>query len=53
MFQKDPLVLLAHPDQGIEKLEDLKQLTLFVGRADVVHAARPATLARIWLMTCA
>src|SRR5688500_18003395 len=23
MFQKDPLVLLAHPDQGIEKLEDL------------------------------
>ena len=32
MFQKDPLVLLAHPDQGIEKFEDLKQLTLFVGR---------------------
>jgi NitT/TauT family transport system substrate-binding protein len=32
MFQKDPLVLLAHPDQGIEKLEDLKALTLFVGR---------------------
>ena len=32
MFQKDPLVLLAHPDQGIEKLEDLKQLTLFIGR---------------------
>jgi NitT/TauT family transport system substrate-binding protein len=31
MFQKDPLVLLAHPNQGIEKLEDLKQLTLFVG----------------------
>ena len=32
MFQKDPLVLLAHPDQGIEKLEDLKALTLFIGR---------------------
>jgi NitT/TauT family transport system substrate-binding protein len=32
MFQKDPLVLLAHPGQGIDKLEDLKQLTLFVGR---------------------
>ena len=31
MFQKDPLVLLAHPDQGIERLEDLKRLTLFVG----------------------
>ena len=32
MFQKDPLVLLAHPDQGIEKLDDLKALTLFIGR---------------------
>ena len=32
MFQKDPLVLLAHPDQGIEKLADLKALTLFIGR---------------------
>jgi NitT/TauT family transport system substrate-binding protein len=32
MFQKDPLVLIAHPDQGIEKLEDLKALTLFIGR---------------------
>jgi NitT/TauT family transport system substrate-binding protein len=32
MFQKDPLVLIAHPDQGIEKLVDLKQLTLFIGR---------------------
>jgi NitT/TauT family transport system substrate-binding protein len=29
-FQKDPQVLLAHPGQGIEKLEDLKKLTLFV-----------------------
>lgn len=29
-FQKDPQVLLAHPDQGIEKFEDLKKLTLFV-----------------------
>jgi NitT/TauT family transport system substrate-binding protein len=32
MFQKDPAVLLAHPDQGVEKLEDLKGLTLFVGQ---------------------
>jgi NitT/TauT family transport system substrate-binding protein len=32
LFQKDPLVLLAHPDQGIEKLEDLKTLTLFIGQ---------------------
>jgi NitT/TauT family transport system substrate-binding protein len=30
MFQKDPQVLLAHPDRGIDKLEDLKKLTLFV-----------------------
>jgi NitT/TauT family transport system substrate-binding protein len=32
MFQKDPQVLLAHPGQGIEKLEDLKKLTLFVSK---------------------
>jgi NitT/TauT family transport system substrate-binding protein len=30
MFQKDPQTLLAHPDQGIEKFEDLKKLTLFM-----------------------
>jgi len=30
MFQKDPQVLLAHPDQGIGKLDDLKKLTIFV-----------------------
>ena len=30
LFQKDPQVLLAHPDQGINKLGDLKKLTLFV-----------------------
>src|SRR5580704_8409611 len=28
LFQKDPQVLIAHPDQGIEKFEDLKNLTL-------------------------
>jgi NitT/TauT family transport system substrate-binding protein len=32
LFQKDPQVIIAHPDQGIEKFEDLKQLTLFVSR---------------------
>jgi NitT/TauT family transport system substrate-binding protein len=32
MFQKDPLILLAHPDQGVEKLEDLKKLSLFIGQ---------------------
>jgi NitT/TauT family transport system substrate-binding protein len=32
MFQKEPQVLMAHPDQGIDKFEDLKQLTLFISR---------------------
>src|SRR5262245_37217071 len=32
MFQKDPQVLLAHSDQGIEKFEDLKKLTLLVSK---------------------
>jgi NitT/TauT family transport system substrate-binding protein len=30
LFQKDPQVLIVHPDQGIEKFTDLKNLTLFV-----------------------
>jgi NitT/TauT family transport system substrate-binding protein len=32
MFQKEPQVLLAHPDQGIERFEDLKKLTLFISQ---------------------
>lgn len=32
IFQKDPQVLLAHPGQGIERFEDLKELTLFVSK---------------------
>jgi NitT/TauT family transport system substrate-binding protein len=32
MFQKEPQVLMAHPDQGIEKFEDLKKLTLFISK---------------------
>jgi NitT/TauT family transport system substrate-binding protein len=32
MFQKDPQVFIAHPDQGIDKFDDLKKLTLFVSR---------------------
>jgi len=32
LFQKDPQVLLAHPDQGIEKFEDLKKLTLLISK---------------------
>src|ERR1700734_1860244 len=30
LFQKDPQVLIAHPDAGIDKFTDLKNLTLFV-----------------------
>jgi NitT/TauT family transport system substrate-binding protein len=30
MFQKDPQVLIAHPGQGIDRLEDLRKLTLFI-----------------------
>ncbi len=32
MFQKDPQVLIAHPDQGVDNFADLKKLTLFVSR---------------------
>jgi NitT/TauT family transport system substrate-binding protein len=35
MFQKDPQVLIAHPDQGIEKFEDLKTLTLFISKEGI------------------
>jgi NitT/TauT family transport system substrate-binding protein len=35
MFQKDPQVLIAHPDRGIDKFEDLKTLTLFVSSEGV------------------
>jgi NitT/TauT family transport system substrate-binding protein len=37
LFQKDPQVLLAHPDQGIESFEDLKKLTLFVSAEGMVN----------------
>jgi NitT/TauT family transport system substrate-binding protein len=32
LFQKEPQVLIAHPDQGIDKFEDLKKLTLFISK---------------------
>ncbi len=35
MFQKDPQVLIAHPDTGVENFEDLKKLTLFVSKEGV------------------
>jgi NitT/TauT family transport system substrate-binding protein len=35
MFQKDPQVLLAHPGQGIDQLEDLKALTLYLSKEGI------------------
>jgi NitT/TauT family transport system substrate-binding protein len=35
MFQKDPQVLLTHPESKITKLEELKPLTLFVSREGI------------------
>jgi NitT/TauT family transport system substrate-binding protein len=32
LFQKDPQVLIAHPDRGINTFTDLKKLTLFVSQ---------------------
>jgi len=35
LFQKDPQVLIAHPNQGTEKFTDLKKLTLFISKEGV------------------
>jgi NitT/TauT family transport system substrate-binding protein len=32
MFQKEPQILMAHPGQGFERLEDLKGATLFLAK---------------------
>ena len=32
LFQKDPQVLIAHPDQGIKTFTDLKNMTLFISK---------------------
>jgi len=32
MFQKDPQVLIAHPDRGINDLNDLKNLVLYISK---------------------
>jgi NitT/TauT family transport system substrate-binding protein len=36
MFQKDPQVLLTHPEANVKKLEDLKPLTLFISKEGIV-----------------
>jgi NitT/TauT family transport system substrate-binding protein len=35
VFQKEPQVLIAHPDQNIKEFADLKNLTLFVSKEGV------------------
>jgi NitT/TauT family transport system substrate-binding protein len=35
IFQKDPQVLLAHPESKVAKLDDLKPLTLFISKEGV------------------
>src|ERR1022692_518710 len=35
MFQKGPQVLIAHPDTGVEKFEDLRDLTLFISKEGI------------------
>jgi NitT/TauT family transport system substrate-binding protein len=35
MFQKEPQVMLAHPDQGFERFEDLRGATLFLSKQTV------------------
>jgi NitT/TauT family transport system substrate-binding protein len=32
MFQKDPQVMIAHPNRGIDSLKDLRGLTLFISQ---------------------
>src|SRR5882672_4576858 len=32
MFQKDPQVLIVHPDRGINDLKDLKNLVLYISK---------------------
>lgn len=35
MFQKEPQVMLAHPDQGVQRFEDLRGATLFLSKQTV------------------
>jgi NitT/TauT family transport system substrate-binding protein len=32
LFQKDPFILMSHPGQGLDKLEDLTKATAFIGK---------------------
>ncbi len=32
LFQKDPFILMSHPGQGLDRLEDLPKATAFIGK---------------------
>ena len=36
MFQKDPQVLIAHPDVGVQSFKDLKDMTVFISKEGMV-----------------
>jgi NitT/TauT family transport system substrate-binding protein len=36
LFQKDPFVLMSHPGQGLDKLEDLSKATAFISKDALV-----------------
>jgi NitT/TauT family transport system substrate-binding protein len=36
MFQKDPIVLLSHPNAGFDKFEDLPKATAFIGKDTLI-----------------
>ena len=38
MFQKEPQILMTHPGEGLDKLEDLKKATLFLSKPFVATA---------------
>jgi NitT/TauT family transport system substrate-binding protein len=36
LFQKDPFILMSHPGQGLDRLEDLPKATAFIGKDALV-----------------
>lgn len=36
LFQKDPFILMSHPDAGLDRLEDLPKATAFIGKDALV-----------------
>jgi NitT/TauT family transport system substrate-binding protein len=36
LFQKDPIILMSHPDVGLNRFEDLPRATAFIGKDNLV-----------------